>query len=99
MTAYADGYRDGFAAAVMAMTDLVLAGGEWFVDAQAMCLDFHRERLLPWERGDAPEMERPRLAVLDLPFSDPPLTDEEADALLAGEMGEGDLADLEGSDA
>jgi len=90
MTAYADGYRDGFAAAVMAMTDLVLAGGEWFVDAQAMCLDFHRERLLPWERGDAPEMERPRLAVLDLPFSDPPLTDEEADAALAGELGEGE---------
>ena len=87
MTAYADGYRDGFAAAVMAMTDLVLAGGEWFVDAQAMCLDFHREHLLPWERGAAPEMERPRLAVLDLPFSDPPLTDEEADALLAAELG------------
>ena len=34
-----------------------------------------------------------------LPFTDPPLTDEEAEALLAGEMGEGDLADLEGSDA
>ena len=87
MTAYADGYREGFAAAVMAMTDLVLAGGELVVDAQARCLDFHREHLLPWKAGAAPEMERPRLAVLDLPFSDPPLTDEEADALLAAEMG------------
>ncbi|MFA5637015.1 MAG: hypothetical protein WC977_14060 [Anaerovoracaceae bacterium] len=31
-----------------------------------------------------------------LPFSDPPLTDEEADALLAAEMGEGEEEGEEG---
>ena len=82
MTAYADGYREGFAAAVMTITDVVLAGGERFADAQAMCMDFHRERLLPWESGAAPEMERPRLAVLDLPFAEPPLADDECDDAL-----------------
>ena len=45
------------------------------------------------------ELREPHNDTDALPFSDPPLTDEEADALRAAEMGEGDLADLEGSDA
>ena len=34
------------------------------------------------------ELREPHNDTDDLPFSDPPLTDEEADALLAAEMGE-----------
>ena len=36
------------------------------------------------------ELREPHNDTDDLPFSDPPLTDEEADALLAAEMGAGE---------
>lgn len=73
---YVEGYCDGWAAAVMAMTDLVLAGGWSLLDAQAECMDFYRERLiLTRHEDDPPEMERARLAEIDLPFSQPPCDD------------------------
>ena len=83
---YVEGYCDGWAAAVEAVTDLVLAGHVALDEAQARCMDWHRERLIVTRHEDEPpEMERARLVVLDLPFTDA-LRDEDDEAL-AVELG------------
>jgi hypothetical protein len=84
MSTYVVGYGDGFAAAIMTMTDLVLAGKAGFVEAQARCMDFHRERLLAWRGEVPPEMERE-----SIPFTDA-LPPTDADDALAAEWGIGD---------
>jgi hypothetical protein len=87
---YVEGYCDGWSAAVQAVTDLVLAGHVAFDRAQARCMDFHRERLIVTRHEDEPpEMERSRLVVLDLPFTDA-LPSTDADDALAVELGIGD---------